>query len=367
MKKYDERETLFSRISLKKGSKEYKEFYNKNRNKKADDDKQRGISFRNNLRKDDRFKNLFFPLTKNNKEYIKTVFDMAERKQVNTKRITIEPYFSSNLKEIAKYYGATDVGIVKLSDYSYYSHQGGLSEAVNISNYNEKVKPKYNTAIVYTILMDKEKINRAPNFEELLATEEAYLQVATVGSRLTVYLKELGYKAMFNHSEFYYAPLVPLAYDAGLGEIGMCNHIVTKKYGNNVRLGAVFTNLVVNYDKPIDFGLTEFCKKCALCLSNCPSGAIKHHPRVVNGRQFYKFDENKCFDMWIKSGTDCGTCISTCPFTQGIDLSKIDKIKDNPLIIDDIIKDFTSKHGRRVYQKEELDIVKVEVKNAKDN
>ena len=71
--------------------------------------------------------------------------------------------------------------------------------------------------------------------------------------------------------------------------------------------------------------------------------------------------------MWIKSGTDCGTCISTCPFTQGIDLSKIDKIKDNPLIIDDIIKDFTSKHGRRVYQKEELDIVKVEVKNAKDN
>ena len=100
MKKYDERETLFSRISLKKGSKEYKEFYNKNRNKKADDDKQRGISFRDNLRKDDRFKNLFFPLTKNNKEYIKTVFDMAERKQVNTKRITMTYPLLQNAKKL---------------------------------------------------------------------------------------------------------------------------------------------------------------------------------------------------------------------------------------------------------------------------
>jgi ferredoxin len=367
MKKYDERETLFSRIGLKKGTKEYKEFYDKNRNLKKADDKQRGVTFRNSLKKDQHFKDLFFPLVQNNKKYIKTVFDMAESKQVNAKRINIEHGFSSNLKEITKYYGATDVGIVNLSDYSYYSHQGGLSDSVNIKNYNKKVLPKYKTAIVYTVLMDKEKINRAPHFEELLATEEAYLQVATVGSRLTVYLKELGYQAMFNNSEFYYGPMVPLAYDAGLGEIGMCNHIVTKKYGNNVRIGAVFTTLEVDYDKPTDFGLIDFCKKCALCLSNCPTGAITHLPRIVNDRQFYKFDENKCFDMWIKSGTDCGTCISTCPFTQGIDLDKIDQIKDNPLIIDEIINDFVSKHGRRVYQKGVLDIVKVEKNNANND
>lgn len=367
MKKYDERETLFSRINLKKGTKEYKEFYKKNKNLKQFDDKQRGVSFRDSLRKDQNFKDLFFPLITNNKEYVKTVFDMTERKEVNPNRINIDGSFSSNLKEIAKYYGATDAGIVKLTDYSYYSHQGGLSEAVNIDNYNTKILPKYKTAIVYTIAMDKEKINRAPHFEELLTTEETYLRVATVGSRLAVYLKELGYNAMFNNSEFYYAPLVPLAYDAGLGEIGMCNHIVTKKNGNSVRLGAVFTTLEVDYDKPIDFGLVEFCKKCALCLSNCPSGAITHLPRMVNGRRFYKFDENKCFDMWTKMGTDCGTCISTCPFTQGIDIDKIDQIKSNPLIIDEIMNDFVSKHGRRVYQKEELDIVKLEGKNAKND
>lgn len=367
MRKYDERETLFSRVALKKGTREYKEFYKKNKEYKKEDDKMRNVSFRNNLRKSDRFKELFFPLTKDNKTYIKTVFDMSESKQVNSKRVKVNPDFASNLKEITKYYGATSAGIVSLSDYSFYSHHGGLSEEVNMDTYGKKILPKYKTAIVYTVLMDKEQINRGPQFEELLATEEAYVGVATVGSRLTMYLKELGYKSMFNNSEFYLSPLVPLAYDAGLGEIGMCNHLVTKEYGNNVRLGAVFTTLEVNYDEPVDFGLTEFCKRCALCLSNCPSKAITHLPRPVNGRNFYKFHDNRCFDMWIKSGTDCGTCISTCPFTQGIDLEKLEMIKEDPSIIDEIIDEFISKHGRRVYIKGDLDIVRLENQNDKDD
>ncbi len=367
MKKYDERETLFSRVSLKKGTEEYKEFYRNNHHTKRDDDKQRNVAFRHKLRKSDRFKELFFPLLKDNKRYIKTVFDMVESKPVSKKRVSIDSAFSSNLKEIAKYYGATDVGIVKLTDYSYYSTHGGVSKELNKNTYNKKITPKYTSAIVFTILMDKNQINRGPQFEELLATEEAYVKVATVGSRIAMYLKELGYNAMFNNSEFYLSPLVPLAYDAGLGEIGMCNHLVTKKYGNNVRLGAVFTTLEVNYDKPINFGLTDFCKRCALCLSNCPSKAITHLPRVVNDRQFYKFYDNRCFDMWLKSGTDCGTCISTCPFTQGIDEKLIDEAINNPELIDRILKDFTEKHGRRVYIKDDLDIVKLESSNDKNN
>lgn len=367
MKKYDERETLFSRVSLKKGTQEYKEFYRKNKQSKKEDDKQRNVAFRHKLRKSDRFKELFFPLTKDNKRYIKSVFDMAESKEVNPRRVNIEPGFSSNLKEIAKYYGATSAGIVKLTDYSYYSHHGGVSNAFDMDTYNKKILPKYKSAIVYTVLMDKEQINRGPQYEELLATEEAYVKVATVGSRITMYLKELGYKAMFNNSEFYLSPMVPLAHDAGLGEIGMCNHLVTKEYGNNVRLGAVFTTLEVNYDKPINFGLTEFCKRCALCLSNCPSKAITHLPRVVNGRQFYKFHDNRCYDMWLKSGTDCGTCISTCPFTQGIDSKDLDRIKDDPKKIDEILEKFNEKYGRRVYIKNDLDIVKLENKDDKND
>jgi epoxyqueuosine reductase QueG len=283
---------------------------------------------------------------------------MTEAYPVSSKRIPLEGSFAQNIKEITRSYGATDVGITQLTDASYYSHQGGVSQALGIDTYGIPVAPRYRTAIVFTVAMDLDMINRAPQFEELLATEEAYVRVATIGSRLAMYLKDLGYKAMFNHSEYYLAPMVPLAYDAGLGQIGMTNHIVTKEHGNRIRLGAVFTTLEVDIDQPIDFGLTEFCKKCALCLLNCPSQAITHKERIVQGRPFYKFDDNRCYDIWLKTGTDCGTCISACPFTQGLDLAKIDRIKTDPTVIDELLAEHYQTHGRRVYHKTQLPIVR---------
>ncbi len=359
MRKYDERDTLFSRIGLKKDTKEYEELYRKNSELKDLDDTNRGSIFRDNLRKNDNFKELFFPLTTNNKLFIKSLHELSENYPVQ-KKLNVSKSFSKNIKEITKYYGATDVGITKLDNYSYYSHFGGLSESLGIDNYNDVIEQGYKTAIVFTIKMDLDMINRAPHFEELLATEEAYLKVSQVGTRLSIYLKSIGYDAFSNNSELYLSPLVPLAYDAGLGEIGMSNHLVTLKYGDNIRLGAVFTNLELDIDKPIDFGLKEFCKYCALCLINCPASAITHLPRMVNGRQFYKFRENACYDLWVKSGTDCGVCIQSCPFTQGVDYEKVKNMKDNPLLMGEIIKEHLDKHGRRNYTKKELDIVKLE-------
>ncbi len=296
-------------------------------------------------------------LTKNNAKYINSLFKLAENHQINNERINIDKTFSKTIKEITKYFGANECGIAKIRDDSYYAFQGGLSDKINLDTYGKKVVKHYQTAIVYTVEMDKDLINRAPHYEEFLATEKAYVKVAEIGSKLVMYLKDLGYKAMFNNSEFYLAPLVPLAYDAGLGEIGMVNHIITPKYGNRVRLGAVFTTLIIDYDKPIDFGLRNFCKKCALCLQNCPTHAIKHQPRIVNNRPFYKFDDNACFSMWLKIGTDCGICISSCPFSQGIDLDSINHIKDNHGVISEILDKHYQKHGRRAYNKEKSKIL----------
>lgn len=362
MKKYDERNTLFSRVSLKKGTKEYKDYYKRNKDSKLKDDSLRRVAFRHVLRKNEQFKDLFFPLTDNNKLYIRNLHEMVENLKVKEK-LDIPTGFSKNIKEITKYYGATDVGIVKLDEYSYYSHFGGLSDALGIDNYNEKIIPKYKTGIIFTVKMDLEFMNRAPHFEELLTTEQTYLRVAEVGARVAMYLKSIGYDAFSNNSEIYLAPLVPLAYDAGLGEIGMSNHLVTLEHGDNVRLGAIFTNMELDTDKPVDFGLKEFCKKCALCLINCPSHSISHLPREVNGRQFYKFDDNSCFELWTKTGTDCGVCIQSCPFTQGIDLDKVKRMKSDPELMTELVNEHLEIHGRRKYTKNDLDIVKIGEKN----
>lgn len=360
MKKYDERETLFSRVELEKDSEEYKAFYRLHPELKERDDRIRKASFRENYKASESFKQLIKPIIKHNKYHIKSLFEMANNYPVNVTRRAVPKSFAKNIKEITKYYGATDVGIAKLTDYSYYDYSGGLGSELGIDNYGEKIKKQYPYAIVFTVLMDKDLMNRGPHYEELLATEEGYLRAAHIGARLSMYIKDLGYKAQAVNSEFYLGPLVPLAHDAGLGQIGMTNHLVTKAHGNNVRLGAVYTTLELPADKPIDFGLTEFCKKCALCLMNCPSNAIQHQPRMVNGRQFYQFDENKCYEMWTKCGTDCGTCIQSCPFTQGVDIKFVDQMKDNPDLMDEIIQDHYRRYGRRAYTKEPLNIVKLE-------
>ncbi|MEC9485554.1 MAG: reductive dehalogenase domain-containing protein [Candidatus Izemoplasma sp.] len=357
MKKYDERETLFSRIGLEKGTEAYNTFYNQHPELKHPDDLLRGKSFRHNSKKSPRFKERFEPIFKHNKTHIKALFDMANAYPKKSTHVPLKDSFKANIKEITKYYGATDVGLTTLTDYSFYQVFGGVNKTLGINNYGEKILPKYKTAIVFTVLMDKDMINRAPQFEELLATEEGYLKLAHIGARLTMYLKDLGYHAMFNNSEYYLAPLVPLAYDAGLGEIGMANHLITRKYGNRVRLGAVFTTLELPPDRPDDFGLKAFCKYCGLCLMNCPSKAISHRPRMVNGRQFYKFDENKCYDMWIKSGTDCGTCIQSCPFSQEIDQDLVNNMKDNEAIMQKIFNQHLETYGRRHYLKKALPIV----------
>lgn len=360
MKKYDERETLFSRIALEKNTKNYKEFYKKNPEYRKKDDALRTGPFRSKIRKSDRFKELFLPLNTPNKKLIKSLFYVAHNYPVNKQRVSIPKSFSKNIKEITKHYGATDVGIVSLTDYNYYSHFGGVSEHLDIENYGNEIKPSFKTAIVFTVKMNLEMMNRAPHYEELLTTENEYVNVAMIGSRLEMYLKELGYKAQSQNGEFYMLPLVPLAYDAGLGEIGMCNHIVTKEHGNNVRLGAVLTTLELNYDKPELYGLTELCQKCALCLMNCPSKAITHKKRTVNNRPWYKFDDNKCYEQWQKMGTDCGTCIQACPLTQGVDINLLNKMKNNEEVMDQIMKEHYDKYGRRNYIKGDLPIVTIE-------
>lgn len=359
-KNYDERDTMFSRARLEKGTKRYNAFYSEHPEYKKGDDEIRGMDFENSLRKDDTFKKTYFPLHSNNFEYMRHMYEFMESVEKPTEKIKVHEAFNENIKAITKRFGAKEVGIVKLNKSHYYDVHGGVSEPLG-DLYGKEVDKHYTHAIVFFKSMALDAINRSPHFEELFETQNIYLDIAYIGSRLAAYTKALGYDATFASEIFSPAPLVPLAYDGGLGEIGMTNHIVNQTYGDRIRLGAVFTTLPLKADEPVDFGLEAFCKRCSLCLMNCPNQSIKPHQRNVNGRLFYKFDDQSCFKLWKNMGTDCGVCIQSCPYTQGIDLKTQSWMKNDPEKIDAYIKDYLKdKKGRRVSIKTPLDIVKGE-------
>ena len=119
------------------------------------------------------------------------------------------------------------------------------------------------------------------------------------------------------HGSIYDAVMVPLAVDAGLGELGRLGYLITKEFGPRIRLGAVTTNLPLIPDKPVDIGVQDFCKICKKCAGCCPSNSIPLGVQTeVNGTLRWKLNEETCFDYWGKIGTDCNICMRVCPWSH---------------------------------------------------
>ena len=91
-------------------------------------------------------------------------------------------------------------------------------------------------------------------------------------------------------------------------------------HGRRDRPGAVVTtDLPLAVDKPIDFGLQDFCTKCKKCARECPSGSISPDDKVMqNNYEKWPNNVEKCTAMRVgnKHGASCGTCIKVCPWNK---------------------------------------------------
>ena len=100
---------------------------------------------------------------------------------------------------------------------------------------------------------------------------------------------------------------------AGLGWLGKNNLLVNKKYGCQLRLVTILTDLPLKSDKSVK----ENCGSCRICIEVCPSGAIKDNPGDFDhARCFEKlkeFQRQKLVDQYI-----CGICVKACRGRDGM-------------------------------------------------
>ena len=153
------------------------------------------------------------------------------------------------------------------------------------------------------------------------ATGLGYSKLAFVCSLLAQFIRNLGYHAIPCGNDT--ALSIPLAIDAGLGELGRNGLLITPQFGPRVRLCKVLTDLPLKPNKPVDFGLQEFCEKCNECFEKCPAHAISEDKTadaitVSNNSGVSKWAVNgeKCFRFWCEAGIDCSICIKVCPFNK---------------------------------------------------
>lgn len=243
----------------------------------------------------------------------------------NTRRIEIDDVqrVTNLIKKIAKWFGADLVGIGPLNRTWVYSHWGDHSIKLGLGGKvgDPLELPEYFThVIVVGIEMDYQHLRRSPAVES--ATDIAYSKMGFIAPSVARFIQELGYHAMPSGNDT--ALSIPMAVDAGLGELGRNGILITEKYGPRVRLCKVFTDLPLVHDKPVDLGVQAFCEICEKCAKSCPGQALKHgertaeHNNISNNVNLLKWPVNaeRCIQWWAKNRAHCAVCIRVCPFNK---------------------------------------------------
>lgn len=220
------------------------------------------------------------------------------------------------IKQIAHQLGSTLVGITKLNPDWVYLHP---VRGRGFENVDEPivVPDHWEYAIVIGTPMSWDPMYANPNYG---TSEDAYSRSRIVAARVASFVKALGYPARIHIPGTSYDLMVPpIAIDAGLGEQGRHSILITPELGCNIRPAVITTNIPMATDKPIDFGVQDFCRHCKVCAENCPSGAISMGEKVeVRGYKRYLLNPSKCQNFWNSNlgNMGCRICISVCPYTR---------------------------------------------------
>ena len=220
---------------------------------------------------------------------------------------------TKEIKNISNIFGATQVGITKVNPLWVYSYD------LDGNKINIPKECKY--AVVMTIKMNPSLIKESPNFIACAETGFVYSKMAFCISCVAEFIRNLGYKAIPMGNDT--ALSIPLAIDAGLGELGRNGLLITRKNGPCVRICKVFTDLPLEVDKSIEFGVKSFCEDCGKCAESCEAEAIQFEKNTSfkvlsksnsKGILRWAVDHDKCYKFWIKNGGDCSNCIAACPY-----------------------------------------------------
>jgi reductive dehalogenase len=264
-----------------------------------------------------------FETTQDRKEGFLDFFTIL-RPGAKTKLVDTTPEENSrDVKRAAKYLGSDLVGICDYDERWVYTH--------NYSRQTHREKPMdlptdLPHVVVIANSMDIDTIKTVPSALSGAAVGQGYSRDIIAVLSLAAYIQNLGYRAYASLNDT--ALSIPLAVQAGLGECGRHGMLITPEFGPRIRIAKIFTDLPLEADKPVSFGVREFCEKCRRCSSSCPPKAIPDGPpsdeplcmSTLEGVKKWTVHPEKCFKFWAAQGTDCSICIRVCPFNK--DFSK---------------------------------------------
>jgi len=309
--RFDERDTMFSRQKLVPGSQRFEEYYKRHPRKKSLDNKfrrkpgwlQPGTTY---------FDPVSFASVRSIFEEVETLHPRVDGEAAKKKTGTNSEAYSDTVLNMARKLGAFSSGITKLADYHVYS-VGGRGD-----RYGKEFTVTHKYAIALTVEMDYHMMRTAPAAPTVVESARQYLSAGKIAVDIAEYIRSCGYPARA-HIDANYQVICPLvARDAGLGEIGRMGLLMTPSLGPRVRIAVVTTDLplIPSHPRP-DPVIIDFCRKCKKCAIVCPGQSIPFGEEKENdGVLRWKINSESCYTYWCQAGTDCGRCMTVCPFSH---------------------------------------------------
>lgn len=203
-----------------------------------------------------------------------------------------------DIKQEALRLGAGTVGITRISEGALY--QG------------------YETAFEYAIVvlmpMDSEEMANIATVRAGVETMRVYMEISKTVIGLAQFIRNKGWpaRAYGESSDILH---IPLAINAGLGQLGKHGSLICKEYGSNMRIATVLTSMPMQVDAPIDIAVDDLCLGCKRCTIDCPPDAISDSKQMVRGVEKWYVDFDKCVPYFSHT-VGCGICIEVCPWSK---------------------------------------------------
>ena len=219
------------------------------------------------------------------------------------------------LKSLSYALGSDLTGICEVPRYAWFSHKEDGKE----------IAPYHRYAVAMLIDQGYDTMEGASGDDWISGSQSmrAYLRGAVIAGVMAELLRALGFSARSQTNADSDVLHIPVILWAGLGELSRIGELVLNPFvGPRFKSVVLTTDMPLETDQPIDFGLQYFCSNCLKCARECPCDAIPFGDKVMfNGYEIWKPDVERCtrYRLTNARGSACGRCMKTCPINKVVD------------------------------------------------
>ena len=219
------------------------------------------------------------------------------------------------VKALSYALGSDLTGICEIPNYAWFSHKED----------GEEIQPYHRYAVVMLVDQGYDTMEGASGDDWASGPQSmrSYLRGAEIAGIMAEFLRDKGFPARSQTNADSDVLHIPLILWAGLGELSRIGELVLNPFvGPRFKSVVLTTDMPLETDKPIDFGLQYFCNNCLKCARECPCDAIPFGDKIMfNGYEMWKPDVERCtrYRLTNQRGAACGRCMKTCPINKVVD------------------------------------------------